>query len=86
MTADKYLETTGKKPFGPAFCNQWYWGREGPGDEDPEAEDYDMVVPPDVFDAMAGELTYPSCHAYETYEQAIAAFHDAWAEAGRETQ
>jgi len=84
MTADEYLTSTGKKPFS-SDGFWWNWGREME-DEDPASEDYDMVVPPDVFDAMDGKVAYPTCHVYRTESEAVEAFRKAWDKARGETR
>lgn len=81
MTADEYLEVTGKKPYAPTVgpnASMWYWGLEEEADRDPLSDDYDMVVPPDVFAAMDGNVTYPNCHVYRTKAEALEAFRKAW--------
>lgn len=75
MTADEWLARFGKKPWCPAddVARWWYWTTLG-GYGSVDAEDYELVLPPEVFEKMESRTTYPMCKMYDTEAEALADF------------
>lgn len=75
LSAKTWLRKNKKAPFETPYFHRWYWGLEK---EDTSPEDLDFVIPKAVFDQLVPETEYPDVKSYNTCEDAINDFCDAF--------
>lgn len=81
MTPDEWLNANDKKPYRPEGhgYNSTFWGTLADVDEpDPDPSELDFLLPDNLFLRLEGKLTYPNVRRYNSPEDALEDFRQAF--------